>query len=103
MSLSTSSSSPTRSPHSSSQDLITPPRVEPPFTFWFTSSSSSPPVPPCFMINGHKMFLVHNLTLSTSTILSAPNSDNYHFFQDLQDRIKNNLDVGEMMRYEPVI
>ncbi|KAJ1508997.1 hypothetical protein HMI56_007012 [Coelomomyces lativittatus] len=88
---------------SSSRDLITPPRVEPPFTFQFTSSSSSPPIPPYFMINGHKTFLVHNLTLSTSTVLSAHDLDDYHFFWDLQDRIKNNLDVGKMMCYKPVI
>ncbi|KAJ1511552.1 hypothetical protein HMI55_006541 [Coelomomyces lativittatus] len=41
--------------------------------------------------------------LSTSMVLSAPSSDDHHFFQDLQDRIEKNLDVGEMMCYKLVI
>ncbi|KAJ1508631.1 hypothetical protein HMI56_007197 [Coelomomyces lativittatus] len=41
--------------------------------------------------------------LSASTVLSAPSSDDHHFFQDLQDRIEKNLDVGEMIRYKLVI
>ncbi|KAJ1498343.1 hypothetical protein HMI54_012753 [Coelomomyces lativittatus] len=41
--------------------------------------------------------------LSASAMLSAPGSDDHHFFRDLQDRIEKNLDVGEMMHYKPVI